>query len=93
MTATGEGDSVFSECGLSQVGLAPVDGPISACTQAILVLKGYLKKEGRKDIKFEGLCQGGDSRGGGGRNGGGEYDEYTFCVGMTFSKNKSVILK
>lgn len=44
-------------------------------------------------MKCEGLCQGGDSRGGGQRNGGGEYDEYTFYVGMTFSKNKSIILK
>lgn len=93
MTTTGEGDSFFSECGLLQVGLAPVDGPIPVCTQAILVLKSFLKRDGRKDMKFEGLCLGGDFRGGGGRNGDGESDEYTFYVAMTFSKNKGIILK
>lgn len=54
---------------------------------------GLLKKGRKAGNKFEGLCQEGDSRRGGGRNGGGEYDEYTFYVGMTFSKNKSFILK
>lgn len=40
--------SFLYECGLSQVGLALVDGPIPVCTQAKLVLVGYLKREGRK---------------------------------------------